>query len=226
MASDYDHLTIQKLGVNVPNSHNYFQKATTFPDYPGVVVDFGAKVHSYADYRGEPFAPITAVGAGVKLWYGRRLELGFYSCGIAGRFIGIVPGSGNVNDILYQTELGRKFSAQVDWLQYHTYRIIIQSFKKIEVWVDGFHTEPAIVIPWKVLESCFDLPLDPSTTPKIAFGHFGSQETSVTWWSHFNYGGSNGYDIALSQSYPEGIKPYQFNGKSLLFFSAKDTKDP
>lgn len=225
MAADSSYLTIKKGLVNTVGSHNYFMKDTTFPDYPGLVVDFGMKVHAYADYRGEVFAPVTAVGAGVKIWYGRRIELGFYSCGTAGRFIGIIPANGNANDIIYQTELGRQFSAQVDWTDFHNYRIVVRSFKSIEVWVDGFHTEPAISIPWNAADDCFDVPLD-VVVPRVAFGHFGTQESSITRWKHFNYGGSNGYDVAMIQTYPEGLKPYHFDGKSLLFFSAKDTTDP
>jgi hypothetical protein len=144
--------------------------------------------------------------------------LAFFDCGIGGRKIGVVPGSGSESDILNQTPLGIKFSSEVDWTVLNQYRVVVQAFQSIRVWAGSFMAEPLITIPWRNATDGFDLPLD-VTTPGVAFGHFNHftlPSSSTTKWKFFRWGHSNGYEVAVGQKFSSGVPSYAFGGKAFI----------
>ena len=178
--------------------------------YKGIQVDFSTRILSYSDGDGATFARGCWLGCGVTLYLSEfKLHLGFFDCGPYGRRVGIIPGSGSIDDILNLTNLGSQFSAQVDWTQPTLYRLVYKAFDSIKVYIGDVVTEPSIVIPWT---GAFDLPID-STTPGVAFGHFDSQASSTSAWKYFRYGISNGFEAALTPLFPNGIPSYAFGGR-------------
>jgi hypothetical protein len=205
-------LVLTKGSIGVGGSQLFYSNNDDFSEVKGFTLDFSAKVELYTDGLGRAFGPLAWTGAGVNVWLGnKRLQLGFFDCGPNGRVIGIIPGSGSIDDILNQTELGRKFSTQVDWTQMDLYRITLQGYNNIRVWAGTVEQQPLIEIPWIDDNNGFDLPLD-STPPSVGFGHFDSQASSTVAWSYVRYGISNGYELAIEHEYPNGMPPYLFAG--------------
>lgn len=208
------HLTIFKKVNGTFNSKNYYTKSMSFDERAGVLVDFRAQVLSYASRTGETFSKNIWLGSGIQLFFGnKKLHLGFFDCGPYGRFIGIIPGSGTANDIITQTDLGKRFSYPVEWTDMSSYRLSYKGFDKIEVWVDNIPTGPVISIPWTNDTVGFDLPLD-ATLSSIAFGHFDQDPSSKTAWEYFRFGFSNGYDVAVKPKFDH--HSYLFGGRSYI----------
>lgn len=212
-------VTITKADFGNSATRRYFKRDQSLTDVGGIQVDFSVHVPAYTDEVGQVGAPNTALGAGLTIFLGnKRVFLGFFDCGLSGRKIGIIPGTGTELDIINQTALGTGFSASVDWSLYNKYRIVVQAFKKIEVWAGTTVAEPIISIPWRNSVDGFDLPLD-VTSPGIAFGHFHFLTTpasSITQWGYIRWGHSNGYEMAVSQQYPNGRPKYLFGGRAFI----------
>lgn len=210
-------LVITKPEFNALGTRVFYSKTIpTFDDRHGAQIDFRVKVKSYTDRLGTAFAKSTLVGAGIQLFLGSKLlHLGFFDCGAAGRFIGIVPGSGTTDDLVNQTALGKKFSAPIEWTLPMSYRLTYRPYKSIDVWVDNIPSGPVISIPWGDDTNGFDLP-DDSSIAGVAFGHFEEDTSSETAWEFFRYGFGNGYEVAVEPLFENGLKGYLFGGRSLI----------
>ena len=210
-------LLITKPEFNSLGTRVFFSKLLpTFDDRHGIQVDFKVKVKSYTDRIGTAFAKSTLLGAGIQVFLGNKLlHLGFFDCGANGRFIGIVPGSGNTDDIVNQTTLGKKFSAPIEWTLPTAYRLTYRPYQSIDVWVDNIPSGPVISIPWGDDTNGFDLPTD-SSIAAVAFGHFEEDTSSETSWEFFRYGFGNGYEVAVEPLFENGLKGYLFGGRSLI----------
>jgi hypothetical protein len=197
----------------------FYKKDQSLTDVGSAQIDFKMQVVGYTDDLGRVNAPSTSVDAGICIFLGnKRLRLAFFDCGIGGRKIGVVPGSGSESDILNQTPLGIKFSSEVDWTVLNQYRVVVQAFQSIRVWAGSFMAEPLITIPWRNATDGFDLPLD-VTTPGVAFGHFNHftlPSSSTTKWKFFRWGHSNGYEVAVGQKFSSGVPSYAFGGKAFI----------
>jgi len=197
----------------------FYKKDQSLTDVGSVQVDFKVQVSGYTDNLGRVNAPSTAIDAGICIFLGnKRLRLAFFDCGIGGRKIGIVPGTGSEVDIVNQTPLGIRFSSEVDWTNLNQYRVSIQAFQGIQVWAGSFLADPLITIPWRNATDGFDLPLD-VTSPGVAFGHFNHftlPSSSTTKWKFFRWGHSNGYEMAIGQKFSSGVPSYAFGGKAFI----------
>ena len=206
-------LVIGKGAPGFATTCRYYTRSEDFDYTKGILVDFSAKVHTYWNTLGEQFYSSQWVGSGIAIFLGsQKLHLGFFNCGVHGFKIGIIPGTGEVSDIVNQTALGRSFSADATWLEFHKYRVIYKAFDSIKVWVDDLSGAPVITIPWR--GDSFDLPYN-TTTSSIAFGHFDDLSASTTAWQYVRWGQSNGYDVSIEQQYPNGLPSYLFGGKLL-----------
>jgi hypothetical protein len=216
---DSSKLTITKADFSNINSRRYYKKDQSLSSVGGVVVDFGFRVTNYTNHFGQVNAPNVALGAGVVIFLGdKRVFLNLYDCGLSGKRIGVIPGSGSEDDILHQTELGLKFSAPVDWTRHNVYRLSVRSFHAIELWAGSVAQDPIISIPWRNDTDGFDLPSD-FTSPGVAFGHFHfltPPSSTAVEWTHFRWGFSNGYEMALQQKYPDGMPKYLFGGRAFI----------
>lgn len=211
--------SIAKTAFGSDGSYRYYQLYDDFSEVKGAQVDFEARVVSYTDGTSSPFSSLSWTGAGVTLFLGnKKLHLGFFDAGTSGRVLGVIPGSGTVEDIVNQTVLGRKFSTPVDWTQDLLYRLVIRGYNSIEVWVDSVAQDPVIVIPWRNDEEGFDLPVD-FTSPSIAFGHFDGVSSSVTAWKAVRHSISNGYDMAVAEVFKDGAPLSAFGGRSFVSVS-------
>ena len=216
-------VTIDKTAVGVSGSHLFYERDADFGEYLGSQVDVKVRVAGYKNSSGRSFASRADTGVGVELRLGAKLlHLGFYDCGIYGRRVGIVPGSGSVDDILDLTLLGSKFSTLVDWTKKDLYRVMIRAFKSIDVIVGPPESPPVISIPWRGNGLGFDLPED-ATPSSIAFGHFAEGPSSTTEWDYVRYGLSCGYDHVVRQTFPTGLKSYHFSGRALFRVEGSDT---
>lgn len=212
-------LTITKADFSSSATRRYYKKDQNISDVGSIIVDFGFAATAYTDHLGQVNAPNVAIGAGVVIFMGdKRLFLNLYDCGVSGRKIGVIPGSGTEADILNQTELGLKFSAPVDWTRQNIYRLSVRAFHAIEVWSGTIAQDPIITIPWRNDTDGFDLPND-LTTPGVAFGHFHlltKPNSSKVEWKYFRWGFSNGYEMSLQQKYPNGMPKYLFGGRAFI----------
>lgn len=209
-------LIINKTAFNLNNSKRYYSKPEPFADTQGIQVDFNARVSNFLGVLGNQFEPNSAVGAGLKLFLGNKVvDIGFYECGTNGRVIAILPGSGTKDDIIKQTTLGRKFSAQVDWTESRRYRVVYKAYDRLEIWIDSIVAAPVISIPWSSDTDGFDLPND-NSTPALAFGHFDELTSSVTEWKFIRWGQGHGYDVSVTQNYVEEIEGFHFGGKAFV----------
>lgn len=216
-------VSIKKVGFDSLGTKAKYTRTYDFGENKGSYLEFKARVADYADVHGTPFASRTEVGAGVEVRLGNKvLHFGFFECGLHGKRIGILPGSGSADDIIEQTDLGRRFSAAYDWSESHTYRIIFLPYKRVEVWVESVAGEPAIVLPWS--SAGFDLPAE-SSLPSFSFGHLTENEASTSEWSFIRWGSSNGYEVAVTQQYPHGFQSYQLDGKFLMNVGVDDYAD-
>lgn len=219
-------LTMTKADFISSSTKHYYKRDESFTDVGGIQVDFAGYVPAYTNDFGQVGAANTAVGSGVTVFLGnKRVYLGFFDCGLSGKVLGIIPGTGTELDIINQTALGAQFSAAVDWSRFNKYRLVIQAFKKIEVWAGTTVNEPIISIPWRNSVDGFDLPLD-ITSPGIAFGHFSFlsvPSSSTTKWNYVRWGHSSGYEVAVSQQYPNGRPKYLFGGRSFILSDFNET---
>lgn len=211
-------LTIEKSDVHVRGTKHNFFRADRFDVASGGMVDFRCRVPIFWDSKGTPMSASAYTGAGLQLHLGSKvLKFGFFNCGVHGKYFGVIPGSGTINDILNQTALGRLFSAPADWTKMETYRIVVRAYDKIEIWAGKTTNNSAIVIPWRNDTDGFDLPVEATgQAAGLSFGHEDGFAASISEWEFVRWGVSSGYDIALSQGYPDGLRPDQFGGKSLL----------
>lgn len=212
-------LVIVKPDFSSGPTRQIFKKAQNFNSVSGVQVDFDFDVESYANHFGQANAPNVAVGAGVTVYLGdKRVCFNVYDCGMSGRKVGILSGSGTEQDILNQTALGLRTSAFVDWTRPNKYRIVVKAFQAIEVWSGSVIDAPIISIPWRDDLNGFDLPLDNSPAG-VAFGHFSfltNPSSSKTNWRYFRWGFSNGYEMSVQQKYPNGVPKFAFGGKAFI----------
>jgi hypothetical protein len=209
-------LTIFKKSINTSLSKRFYKINQSFDIVRGIQVDFAAKVLTYNAASGEQFGANSPVGAGVTLYLGtKRLQIDFFDCGIYGRRIGVIPGSGSLADILNQTPLGKKYSAPVDWTLDNYYRVVVRPYESISIYTGSVAGDPALVLPWIDDTTGFDLPLD-ITTPGLAFGHFNELTSTTMNWSYIRWGLSHGYDVSISHLYPDGYPSYLFSGKELV----------
>lgn len=210
-----EEMVIHKDAFNTPGSKRYYSKPEGLASYQSVSVEFGARIINYTGSTGAQFQQKVWTGAGVKIFFGDKvLTFGFFDCGIYGRFIGIIPGSGSVDDIINQTKLGKKFSVPFDWLDYNKYRIVYKPAEGIQLWTSTVVAEPVLTIPWDGTTG-FDLPTD-VTPPSVAFGHFDQNSSSQSAWRCFRWGQGNGYDLEIVQKYPNQVQGYHFGGKAFV----------
>lgn len=207
-----DGLQILKTSFSDPGSQRIFEMEQDFQSVGGILIDVKMRINAFTDAKGTPFASLTATGVSVDAFLGDKLcRLSFFDAGLSGKMIGIVPGSGSIDDLINQTSLGKKFSAPADWTKETVYRIIYRAFSKIEIWAGSNITAPVITIPWRNDTDGFDLPADVST-PKIAFGHYDENTSSTSFWRYLRWGSSNGYDVAIQRDVDETLA-YLFGGK-------------
>ena len=210
-----DGLQITKSAFGTSGSKRFFEKLHDFESFGGLLVDFKMRIKDFTDVHGSPFTPFTDTGTGVNIFFGdKRLQLAFVDAGIHGKKIGIVPGSGSIDDLINQTTLGVAFSASVDWTTEELYRIVYRGFDKIEVWSTSVVNDPIITIPWRNDTDGFDLPTD-ATTPRIAFGHFDEDASSTSFWRYLRWGSSNGYEVAVQQDVG-ALPSYLFGGHAFV----------
>lgn len=206
---------IEKSGLG-GTTRNTYVRNQAFGEVDGMQVDFKVQVDSYADSGGAPFAPKSPTGVTLTVFLGnKKVEVGFYDCGPYGRVVGILPASGDVNDIINQTEEGRAVSAPVDWTQLTQYRLIVKGHNRIELIIGPITNPPAITIPWQDDTNGFELPASVST-PRLVFGHSYNNTTSKSKWSYVRWGLSNGFNIGVQQEYPDGYPKYLFGGRALI----------
>ena len=214
---------ITKEDFTILGSKRFFSKTQPFIHEGGVQVDFRCKVLLYTDKGGQQNAPKTDVGVGLRIHFGNKLlHVGFYDCGIHGQKIAVLPGSGTATDILEQTELGRRFSADANFFDWETYRVSYKAFDRIEIWANTVRNKPLISIPWTSDVDGFDLPLEP-TASSIRFGHFEQFSSSQSKWQFVRWGASDGYECAVTQLYPEGLPKYLFGGRALIITEFGDS---
>lgn len=209
-------LVIDKEDPSKVGSAIRYVKTDDFAEFKGFFVDFETAFNYYADSTGHGFGSEAMIDTGIDVFLGTKvLKFRFFECGIRGKYIGIVPGSGDEFDIINQTALGRQFSAPLDWTGRIRFRIVFRAYDSIQVWTGTTLQPPAITIPWRNVQDRFDLPLD-ATPPSINFGHLGDHTVSEIRWYHLRYGISNGYEVSVRHQY-EGHPPdYLFGGPVLV----------
>lgn len=206
-------LRIDKLSYGAGiNNHVYFERAGDFTYLRGFQVDFRARLSLYADKTGTSNTPNLWTGAGVTVFLGPsespnaqcyKIHVGFFDCGAYGRKVAIVPENG-YDDILKQTERGRKYSTDLSWMRpfdgidsVQNLRLVYRPFHAVELWGQGLLKDtPLISIPWDEFEAELD---HADTTSGIAFGNFASEVSCVSEWQYLRWGVSSGYEVEVSQ---------------------------
>lgn len=193
-----------------------FSKAQSFAEVDGMQVDFKVQIERYSDFAGTPFAPKSQTGATLTVFLGnKKVEVGFYSCGAHGRYVGILPSTGDVNDIINQTPAGMAVSTPHDWTEMSEYRLVVKGHDRIEL-IIGAATNPAsIVIPWTNETDGFPMPPSVSA-PRLEFGHSDYVTVSLSRWQYVRWGLSDGFEVAIQQNYPNGYPEYLFGGRVLI----------
>jgi hypothetical protein len=206
-----DYLTITKTSFNA-GSYRFYDNQQDLGEVKGLLLDFKLVIDSFAVSTSENVSNVDT-GVGIKLFLGNKVvHIGFFDCGVYGRRIGIVPGSGTVDDIINQTTIGRLFSASADWYQEQSYRLVIRGFESIQLWVGTPVGAPAVEIAWRNDVDGFDLP-DDTTQAGIRFGHMNEITGSVSRWRYLRWGISNGYEVAVQPLFPDGEPDYLFDGR-------------
>lgn len=215
-------MLIRKTDVGIVGSKRFYTRSESVSAQDGLYVDVSTRVVSFNGADGSLMTPYTWSGAGLKVNLGSQsITLGFFECGAYGRKIGVIPGSGTVDDILRQTALGRKFSSTSNWLAKQRYRIFFNPGRSIDVFTGSTVNPPAFSIPWQGATSGFDIPAD-AASPSISFGHFSESTASVTAWGHVRFGQGNGQDLEITQKFPDGLESHHFGGKALVLVSASE----
>ena len=195
--------------------------------WDGLWAEFSVQAEYAANHRDASGRLDTGIGFFVDL-PGQSLRLGLFSCGLGGRRIGVVPGSGSPSDILDLTALGRAFSTPADWRKEQVVRVEYRGGDSIKIWVNSLRTsDPQISIPFNPAAGRFDLPqtLIAQDRVGISFGYSLSDIVARTRWRFFRWGLSKGFDFSLSRKYPQGFSPYLFGGKFLLLPSISTTEE-
>lgn len=215
-------LTITKPDFASINTKATFSRSEQVDELHGFFLEFQVSIPFYTDQNGTPVGRRTDSGVALRVYLGTKcLDLGFYDCGIYGRRLGILPGSGTIVDILDQTSLGQKFSARCDWFQDNIFRVLYRPFDKLEVWIGAATNEPAISLSWRGIVQGFDLPVD-TTAPTIEFGHFADDTSSQSNWGFVRWGCGGGYDVTFAQSYSDGGQDFHFGGQVLYRVDFQD----
>jgi hypothetical protein len=205
-------LLVQKPEFSEPGSQLHYQRSLGASELQGLFLEFSFKVTAYTDAFGTPFAKRTKTGSSLDVFLNtKRLSIGAYDCGVYGRRIAILPGSGTEADILEQTALGQAFSARCDWTEDVVGRLLMRPFDRIELWLGPTTNDPAIVLPWRGVGLGFDLPVD-LTLSALRFGHTTADQSSSVLWKYLRWGVGTGYDITLTQDYRDGLTEAHFGG--------------
>ncbi len=208
-------LILEKSDVG-GSSKFVFEKGQAFSEIDGQQVDFKMKIESITDSGGQNFPKNSESGITLSVFLGnKKVEVGFFDCGPYGRYVAVLPPSGLASDVIQQTDVGRQYSAPVDWSIMTQYRLVIKGHDRIELTIGSPLSPPSISIPWRDSVRGFDLPLD-ITTPKLSFGHSGAGTASVSRWEYVRWGLSNGFDVAVQQQYPNGYPKYLFGGRAFI----------
>jgi hypothetical protein len=226
------HTTIYKANFGSDDgSALYYHLPTDFSFERGFQVDFRAKVISYTDQNGVSNAPNFWTGVGLTLYLGSldsplaqylKIHLGFFDCGVFGRKIGIVPGSSlQEQEIIQQTKLGKRYSADADWMMMQSYRLVYRPHHGVEVYSSNFiKDDPIISIPWEEFSPQLD---GASTNPSIALGNFNSLNSCRSEWEYLRWGVSSGHEIELTQeSTKSSYYLNSFGGRALAIIDAQE----
>ena len=215
-------LTIRKTDVDTAGTYRYYSRSESLNGSDGLYLDFAARVVNFNGVDSTLMTRGVWTGAGIKINFGANsMTLGFFECGVYGRKLGIIPGSGSIDDILSQTALGRAFSTSADWLYSDRYRVLYVPGKYINVYKGSLMFPPAISIPWENSTSGFDLPMD-DTEASITFGHYDENTASVTAWKYIRFGQGNGQDLSVTQNFPEGLQSHHFGGKAFYLVGCSE----
>lgn len=205
-----------------PGSQASLFRMGDFAEYKGSFLEFEASLETFSDSNGTSYASNVDTGVGATLHFGnKRLRIGFFDCGVYGRMLGVVPGSGSVEDITSQSLLGRRFSARCDWHEKVSVRALVRAFDRIEVWIGSVANDPAIVIPWRNNTEGFDLP-DDNSVPGISFGHYVAAQTGKSAWGALRWGSSNGYEAIVAQGYNGETPSFVYGGRMMRRIDFRD----
>jgi hypothetical protein len=184
-------------------------------DLGGLLLDFKARVVSFTDNKGTQFSPNSSTGVGVSIQLeSKKLELVFVNCGVHGKKVGIVPGDGSIDDIIEQTDLGRKYSAPASWDELQNYRLVVRAGNLLELWAGNLAGAPILVVPWDVSSAGFGLPAV-NDTPAIQFGHIQGTGSSISEWEYVRCGASRGFEVSVAPQFDE-LHTYLFGGRALV----------
>lgn len=219
---------VQKLSYGTgADKFLFYRRNDNLTFLRGCQVDFRTKVISYTDVSGVSDAANTWTGGGVTLFFGseespvgenHKLHVGFFDCGAFGRKIAVLPGVDGVDHILNQTALGKLYSADAQWTELASYRLVYKPYDRIEVYGPGLITdEPIISIPWSKYVPQQDFS---GELPGVAFGAFASDSNCLTEWEFFRWGVSSGYEVELLQ--PPGELGTVFDGRGTLYVEADE----
>ena len=209
----------------------YYRRDAEFTYERGFQVDFRARMSSYTDASGNSNAPSTWTGAGLQVFLGRTesplhepfcIHLGFFDCGIYGRKIGIIPGyGGQQQEVLNQTAIGRLYSADVDWMNMTSFRLVYRPYHKVEVYGPNLLRDaPIISIPWDQWHPFLD---ETDSAAGLAFGNFNSGNFCRSEWVYARWGISTGFEVELTQE-PRGDNYFTnaFGGRALVLVDATE----
>ncbi len=193
-----------------------FSKAQPFSEIDGMMIDFRMAIDRYADSNGTLFVTNIDSGVSLDIYLGnKKVSVGFYDCGPHGKMIGILPANGDTSEIIEQSDLGRARSARVNWNEMTSYRLVVKGHDRVDLIIGSSINSPSISLPWVNDTDGFELPDDVSS-PKIEFGHINSDTTSKSRWQYIRWGSSNGFEVAVSQMFPEEHPKYIFEGQALI----------
>jgi len=124
------------------------------------------------------------------------------------------------SDFTEQTANGRKYSIDVDWTDFHSYRILYRTGVALELYIDDFET-PAMQILWGVggfgLSTGF-------VYNGLELGHIDGSRLSDSEWMHIRWGSGYGVDVGMRPEFPAStLEDYLLNGKSIIAGGATET---